>query len=147
MNLIIQDNPKYIKKLYLRANSAEPAPPLGTILGNIGVNSTAFCTLFNNKTENLPNYFLLKTTIFIYENKSTNLIVDFPSISYFLTLLKFEKTIKIKVLDRMHEKLITCVKLYHSLQISKLKYPHSDLKTAFFIVLGTCYSMKLTIVD
>lgn len=47
----------------------------------------------------------------------------------------------------MHEKLITCIKSYHSLQISKLKYPHLNLKTAFFTILGTAYSMKLTIVD
>lgn len=55
MNL--QDNAKYIKKIYLRANSAEPAPPLGTISGNIGVNSTAFCTLSNNRLQIYPIIF------------------------------------------------------------------------------------------
>jgi ribosomal protein L11 len=35
-----QDNKhlvKHIKKIYLRSQSADPAPPLGTVLGNLGV--------------------------------------------------------------------------------------------------------------
>lgn len=33
----------HIKKTFLLSNNAEPAPPLGTILGNLGVNTIKFC--------------------------------------------------------------------------------------------------------
>jgi len=53
----------HIKKCFLISGSAEPAPPLGTILGNLGVNTIQFCEEFNLYTKNLPNYFYLKVAI------------------------------------------------------------------------------------
>jgi len=60
----------YKLTLYIRSNSAESGPPLGTTLGNIGVNTLKFCKEFNEFTQDLPNYFLLKVVITISENKS-----------------------------------------------------------------------------
>lgn len=62
---------KHVKKIYLRAQSADPAPPLGTVLGNLGVNTNTFCTAFNLFTKQLPAYFSLKVTIYIFENRTT----------------------------------------------------------------------------
>jgi len=136
----------FIKKIYLVANGAEPAPPLGTILGNIGANASSFCTSFNNRTSELPSYFSLKVTIFVYTNKSTQFILDLPSTTYFLGLLKFDRTIKIRLTDRFHEKIISCVDLYSILQLAKLKFPNKPLHLAFKTILGSVYSMGLTIV-
>jgi len=94
--------PKYLKTLYIRANSADPSPPLGTVLGNLGVNTTLFCTNFNLFTKTLPVYLVLKVSISIFENKSTSFIIDLPSIGYILSLLKFEHII----MDCGKEKLI-----------------------------------------
>jgi ribosomal protein L11 len=33
----------HIKKCFIVASKAEPIPPLGTILGNLGVSSSQFC--------------------------------------------------------------------------------------------------------
>jgi len=87
--------PAYIKKITIRAQGADPAPPLGTVLGNLGVNTVSFCTAFNLFTKNIPTYFLLKTTIFIYDNRSTSFTIKAPSTGYFLSLLRFEKLLKI----------------------------------------------------
>lgn len=57
---------KYIKKCFLMSQKAEAVPPLGTILGNIGVNTIKFCDEFNIYTKDLSNYFLLKVIILIY---------------------------------------------------------------------------------
>ena len=92
---IYRFNTKYIKKITLRAQGADPSPPLGTVLGNLGVNTVSFCTAFNLFTKNIPTYFVLKTTIFIYENRSASFIINAPSTGYFLGLLKFEKLLKI----------------------------------------------------
>ena len=52
-----------IKIVYIMSHSAEASPPLGTILGNIGVNTVKFCTEFNKLTINIPSYLLLKVKI------------------------------------------------------------------------------------
>jgi len=52
---------KIILNIYIRSNSAEAVPPLGTTLGNIGVNALKFCKEFNEFTKDLPNYFFIKS--------------------------------------------------------------------------------------
>lgn len=79
---------------YIRANNAESGPPLGTTLGNIGINAIKFCKEFNEYTQDLPNYFLLKVQINIFENKSYTFIISLPSIGYFISILKKEEIIK-----------------------------------------------------
>ena len=37
--------------IYLRAQMAESGPPLGTVLGNLGVNTVKFCKEFNDFTK------------------------------------------------------------------------------------------------
>lgn len=138
--------PKHIKIIFIRSQMADPAPPLGTVLGNLGVNTVSFCTGFNLFTKSIPNYFLLKTTIFIYENRSTSFTIDLPSIGFFLNLLKFEKIIKIKVFDRWQDKTIFCVKLYEVLKLAKFKFPELELSTAFLILWGSVKSMNLKII-
>lgn len=60
----------HIKKCFLMSNKAEAVPPLGTILGNIGVNTIKFCEEFNTFTKDLPNYILVKVIIHILYNRS-----------------------------------------------------------------------------
>jgi large subunit ribosomal protein L11 len=137
---------KHVKKIYILSQSADPSPPLGTVLGNLGVNTNTFCTAFNSFTKNLPNYFLLKVTIYVLENRTTSFIVFLPSIGYILTLLKFVKILKVRVFDRFHDKNFFCVTVFSLLKLAKLKFPHSSLKKSFPVILGTVRSMNLTVV-
>jgi len=98
--MAVEQKAKFIKKIYIRSQMAEAAPPLGTILGNLGVNTQNFCTSFNLFTQKIPNYFLLKVTIFIYDNRTTTFKISLPSIGFILNILKFERTIKVKIYDK-----------------------------------------------
>lgn len=131
--LKIQDA-KYIKTIFIQSQSADPSPPLGTVLGNLGVNTVLFCTNFNLFTKNIPSYFRLRVNIFIYENRSTSFLVNLPSTGFILGLLKFEKTVKVKVFDRQHEKIISCVKLVEVLKLARLKFPELELRQSFNII-------------
>lgn len=131
--LKIQDA-KHIKTIFIQSQSADPSPPLGTVLGNLGVNTVLFCTNFNLFTKNIPSYFRLRVNIFIYENRSTSFLVNLPSTGFILGLLKFEKTIKVKVFDRQHEKIISCVKLVEVLKLARLKFPELELRQSFNII-------------
>jgi len=76
-------------KLYIFAQSAESGPPLGTVLGNLGINAVKFCKEFNEITADLPNYFKLSVEINYYENNSYDIFIGDPSIGYIISLLKF----------------------------------------------------------
>ena len=136
----------HIKKSFLMAKNAEPAPPLGTILGNLGVNTVKFCEEFNNMTKNLSTYFLLKTIIYIYENRSFKFSIDMPSTGFFLNLLKFEKTIKIRIHDRFHDKVINCIKLTDVIKLALFKFPKLNLEKSIPIIWGSIKSMNLIVV-
>jgi len=133
MNIVNKDI-KYIKKCYLMSQKAEPVPPLGTILGNIGVNTIKFCDEFNQFTKELPNYFSLKVTILIFENKTFKFFIKKPSTSFLMNLLKFEKKIKILFKNRLNDKILNCIKLRDLIQIAIFKYPNINIDKTLPII-------------
>jgi ribosomal protein L11 len=137
---------KYIKKCFLMSYSAEPLPPLGTILGNIGVNTMKFCEEFNFFTKNLPNYFLLVVSIFIFDNKSFNFKINYPTTGYFLNLLKVEKIISIKLFNKIYNKTIFAISLKDLIQLALFKYPKYNIYKAIYIICGSIKSMNLIII-
>lgn len=127
------------------SNKAVPTPPLGTILGNIGVNTINFCEEFNIYTKNLPNYFLVQVKIDIFENKSFKFSIKKSPTGFLINLLKFEKKIKVVHFDRIHEKIIFCINKDDVIKIALFKFPRLDLKKSILIILGTIKSMDLKI--
>jgi len=125
---------KHSKRIFIRAGTADPSPPLGTVLGNLGVNTVSFCTSFNLFTKSLPNYFVLKVNIFIYENRSTTFLVNLPSTGYFLNLLKFEKVIKVRVFDKYHDKNVFSIRLLEVIKLARLKFPELPLCKSILII-------------
>jgi len=123
---------KYIKKCFLMSQKAEPIPPLGTILGNIGVNTIKFCEEFNTQTKNLPTYFLIKVTLFVYENKSFKFNIQNTTTGFLLNLLKMEKTIQTIVHNRKHNKIIFFIKIKDLVQIALYKFPKKNLNKSIY---------------
>lgn len=143
MSLVLK--PVHIKKIFIQSQNADPSPPLGTILGNLGVNTVLFCTQFNQVTKNLPSYYKVNVMIFVYENRTFSFKLGIPSISFIFSLLKFEKLIKIFVYDRLHEQKINCVSLYTVLLLAKLKFPNGILKNSLSILLGVLKSLNISV--
>ena len=128
--------------IYIRANSAKSGPPLGTTLGNIGVNTIKFVKEFNDFTNDLPNYFLLRTQITIVENKSFTFNVSLPSIGYIISLLKQEEIIKQKNGSMLH---IHYILLEDIIKLAKLKLPDYPLDKALKIIKGSLLSSNIVI--
>jgi large subunit ribosomal protein L11 len=128
--------------LYIRANSAKSGPPLGTTLGNIGVNTMKFCKEFNDYTNELPNYFLLKVTILVTENKSFTFSVDLPSVGFIISMLKKEESIK--DINGVIKN-ISYILLEDFLKIAKFKFPNYDLKKSLKIIKGSLLSANIII--
>lgn len=132
--------------IFLKSQSAESGPPLGTILGNLGVSAANFCKEFNSYTSGLPSYFNLKVKISIYENRSFSFEIYPPSTGSILKLLRFNKKIKVRSFDRTLEKEITCVKLNDLVSLALFKFPYLELKSSFPILWGSVRSAGLIVV-
>jgi large subunit ribosomal protein L11 len=128
--------------IYIRANGAESGPPLGTTLGNIGVNTIKFCKEFNEYTKELPNYFMLRVSITIAENKAFTFTTDLPSIGFLIYLLKKEETFKNKdgvVISNSY------IYLEDLLKLAKFKFPSFDIKKSSKIIKGTLLSANINV--
>ena len=133
---------KYKININIRANGAEPIPPLGTVLGNIGVNSLNFCKEFNEFTQDLPNYFVLKVEILVLENKSYTFKTKLPSLGFIIYLLKKEEIIKD---DNGFIYSIQYIELEDVLKLIKFILPTYSLKLGIKIIKGVLLASNIII--
>ena len=67
-----------ILKLQIPAGAANPSPPVGPALGQVGVNIMDFCNAFNAETQSAEKGLPLPVVISVYEDKSFTFIVKSP---------------------------------------------------------------------
>src|SRR6059036_3378952 len=64
-------------KLQIRAGQATPAPPVGTALGQHGVNIMDFCRQYNEATQQFAGQ-IIPVEMTIYEDRSLSFITKQP---------------------------------------------------------------------
>ena len=77
-------------KLQIPAGQANPAPPVGTVLGPAGINLQDFCSRFNDATKDKMGD-VLPVEINIYEDRSFDFVIKTPPAAFLL-----KKACKIK---------------------------------------------------
>lgn len=65
-------------KLQVRANQANPSPPVGPALGQHGVNIMEFCKAFNAKTQQMEQGLPVPVVITVYADRSFTFITKTP---------------------------------------------------------------------
>ena len=75
-------------KLAIEAGKANPAPPVGTVLGPAGINLQEFCTKYNEQTRDKMGD-VLPVEISIYEDRSFDFIIKTPPTAFLIK--KFAK--------------------------------------------------------
>jgi len=81
---------KQILKLNLPAGTANPAPPVGPILGQAGINIMEFCKQYNEKTQDKKGQ-VIPAEITVFEDRSFTFVLKLPPVS---ELIKQELKIK-----------------------------------------------------
>ena len=71
-------------KLQVKAGEANPSPPVGSVLGQQGVNIMEFCKAFNAKTQEVEKGLPIPVVISVYNDRSFTFITKTPPASILL---------------------------------------------------------------
>lgn len=131
-------------KLQIKANEANPSPPVGPALGQHGVNIMEFCKVFNAQTQNMEKGLVIPVIITVYADRSFTFIIKTPPAS---VLLKKAAGLE-KGSDTPNTKKIGKVTYAQLEEIAKLKMPDlnaANLDAAIRIIAGSARSVGIEV--
>ncbi|MDP3889391.1 MAG: 50S ribosomal protein L11 [bacterium] len=132
-------------KLQLHGGSATPAPPVGSSLGQHGVQIMEFCKQFNAQTANKKGE-TVPVVITVYVDRTFTFVIKTPPVSELI-----RKKINIsKGSARPHEDKVGKITWKEIEEIAKIKLPDlnaHDIEQAKKIVAGSARSMGVDVVD
>ncbi len=134
---------KTIIKLQIPGGAANPAPPIGSSLGQHGVNIMEFCKAFNEKTKDMSGV-VVPAVITVYEDRSFTFITKQPPVTELIKkALGIEKGSGVPHKEKVGE--LTKKQLE---DIAKAKMPDlntDDVEAAMKIVAGSARQMGVDV--
>ena len=130
-------------KLDIEAGKANPAPPVGTVLGPAGINLQEFCTKYNEATRDKMGD-IAPVEITIYEDRSFDFIIKTPPTGF---LLKKYAKVK-KGSAKGCSETVGSITEAQLREIAEIKLPDLnayDVEAAMKIVAGTAKNMGIEI--
>lgn len=130
-------------KVQAKGGQANPAPPLGPVLGQAGINIQEFCLKFNEKTKGQMGQ-VIPAEITIYDDRSFTFILKKPPAS-FLILQKIGKE---KGSGKPNKDKIGTITMAQIEEIAKVKMSDlntTDIESAKRSIAGTAKNMGVTI--
>jgi large subunit ribosomal protein L11 len=131
-------------KLQVKAQEANPSPPVGPALGQHGVNIMEFCKAFNAQTQNTEKGLPIPVVITVYSDRSFTFIMKTPPASI---LLKKAAGIK-SGSGRPNTEKVGSVTRAQLEEIAKMKEPDltaADMDAAVRTIAGSARSMGLNV--
>ena len=133
-----------ILKLQIPAGGANPSPPVGPALGQVGLNIMDFCNAFNNETKDAEKGVPLPVVINVYEDKSFDFVIKTPPAAVLIRkALGIDKGSGEPNRDKVGK--LTRNQLE---EIAKTKEPDlnaNDIDAAVNIIAGTARSMGVEV--
>jgi large subunit ribosomal protein L11 len=132
-----------VVKLELRAGQATPAPPVGTALGQHGVNIMEFCKAYNEATQHQMGQ-VIPVVLTIYEDRTFSFITKQPPA---VELIKQAAGIEKGSPEPNREKVATVTQdQVRQIAETKMKDLNAkDLEGAMKIIAGTARSMGIEV--
>jgi large subunit ribosomal protein L11 len=132
-----------VAKLQLRAGQATPAPPVGTALGQHGVNIMEFCKAYNEATQHQVGQ-VIPVELTIYEDRSFTFITKQPPAA---ELLKQAAGVEKGSGEPNREKVATVTQdQVRQIAETKMKDLNArDMEAAMRIIEGTARSMGIEV--
>jgi large subunit ribosomal protein L11 len=131
-------------KLQVKAQEANPSPPVGPALGQHGVNIMEFCKAFNAQTQNTEKGLPVPVVITVYSDRSFTFVMKTPPASI---LLKKAAGIQ-SGSGRPNTEKVGTVTRDQLEEIAKAKEPDltaADLDAAVRTIAGSARSMGLNV--
>ncbi|WP_078121443.1 50S ribosomal protein L11 [Thiosocius teredinicola] len=131
-------------KLQVKAQEANPSPPVGPALGQHGVNIMEFCKAFNAQTQNTEKGLPVPVVITVYNDRSFTFIMKTPPAAI---LLKKAAGIQ-SGSGRPNTEKVGTVSRAQLEEIAKTKEPDltaADLDAAVRTIAGSARSMGLNV--
>ncbi len=136
---------KNVVKLQVPGGKATPAPPIGPILGQAGVNIQQFCVQFNDQTRDKVGY-TIPVVLTVYEDRSFSFVTKTPPAS---DLLK--KACKVeKGAGNSKTETVATITWDQLREIATMKMPDlnaNDVEAAARIIEGTARNMGIVVKD
>ncbi|MGD9964504.1 MAG: 50S ribosomal protein L11 [Candidatus Izemoplasmatales bacterium] len=136
---------KNVVKLQVPGGKATPAPPIGPILGQAGVNIQQFCVQFNDRTKDQVGS-IIPVVLTVYDDRSFSFITKTPPAS---DLLK--KACKIqKGAGNPKTETVATITKDQLREIATIKMPDlnaNDVEAAMNIIAGTARQMGIVVKD
>ena len=130
-------------KLQIPAGKANPAPPVGTVLGPAGINIQEFCQKFNDATKDKMGD-VVPCEISIYEDRSFDFVLKTPPAAFMLKkVAKIEKGSK-----KGANEIVATISKEDLRKIAETKLPDLNAYTveeAMNIIEGTARNMGIAI--
>ncbi len=132
-----------IIKLQAPAGKANPAPPLGPVLGAAGIQIQDFCSQFNDKTKEMGNT-IVPVVLTVYEDRSFSFILKSPPAAVLI-----KKAINLKSGSaKPHLDKVGSINRAQLEEIAKTKMDDlsaNDMDAAVKIIAGTARSMGVKV--
>ncbi len=130
-------------KAQAKGGQANPAPPLGPILGQAGIDIQGFCSKFNEKTKDRMGQ-VVPVVITVYEDRSFTFIMKMPPASSLI----MEKAKIQKGSGEPNKTKVGSITKKQLREIAEIKMPDlnaHDIEAAEKIIAGTAKNMGVTI--
>ena len=130
-------------KLDIEAGKANPAPPVGTVLGPAGINLQEFCTKYNEATRDKMGD-RIPVEITVYEDRTFDFIIKTPPTGFLLK--KYAKVKKGSATGK--NEIVGSITEAQLREIAETKLPDLnayDVEAAMKIVAGTAKNMGIEI--
>lgn len=132
-----------IIKLQLEAGKATPAPPVGTMLGPVGINLQEFCTRYNDATKDRIGD-VVPIELSIYEDRTFDFVLKTPpTASLLLKVAGLEKG-SVKGANQI----VATISQEQLRSIAETKLPDlntTDIESAMNIIAGTARNMGIAV--